>query len=153
VIDSGYCGLGTPGAYRHDKGACMATQWTWAWPWWGTVVSFNVVQLALAAFLFASSSRETVSPQDARYLRWMRTMGLLFAGVAFYRSIFVSSYLRQLAWFDSPLNGSLLIRLMAFGAELSFAGLIAATLLRLPADYPQVLDHGRPWRTFVQTRT
>jgi hypothetical protein len=80
-------------------------------------------------------------------------MGLIFATVALYRSIFVSSYLHQLAWFDSVLNSSLLIRSLAIFAELSFAGLIALTLLRLNHDIPELVENRRPFRTFLQTKT
>jgi hypothetical protein len=46
----------------------------------------------------------------------MRVLGLVFLGVAFCRSIFVASYLEQLAWFNSLLNSSLLIRFLAIFA-------------------------------------
>ncbi len=100
------------------------TNWTWAWYWWGTLVAINVIQVIIGIFLFLRSRKDN-DPGDARYLTMMRTMGLVFVGVALYRSIFVSSYLEQLAWFDSVLNSSLLIRCLAIFAELSFAGLIA----------------------------
>jgi hypothetical protein len=83
----------------------------------------------------------------------MRTMGLIFVCVALYRSIFVSSYLRQLAWFDSVLNSSLLIRCLAIFAELSFAGLIAKSLLRMNEDVPGLIDTKNRCLTFLQTRT
>jgi hypothetical protein len=83
----------------------------------------------------------------------MRTLGLIFISVAFYRSIFVSSYLRQLAWFDSVLNSSLLIRSFAIFAELSFNGLIAKSLLRMNKDIPGLIDTKNKFTTFLQTKT
>ena len=98
-------------------------------------------------------SRKNNHPGDANYLKMMRTMGLIFVGVAFYRSIFVSSYLRQLAWFDSVLNSSLLIRSFAIFAEISFAGLIAKSLLRMNKDIPELIDLKNKFQTFLQTKT
>ena len=53
---------------------------------------------------------------------------------------FVSSYLRQLAWFNSVLNSSLMIRSFAIFAELSFAGLIAKSLLRMNEEFPELIE-------------
>lgn len=61
-------------------------------------------------------------------------MGLVFTLVALYRSIFVSRYLFQFAWFDTLANSSLVIRTFAWAAELSFAGLIAFAMLRFNRD-------------------
>lgn len=130
----------------------IETPWTWAWYWWGTLVAINFIQLIIGIFLFIRS-RQDRNPADARYLRLMRTMGLIFVVVAFYRSIFVSSYLRQLAWFDSVLNSSLLIRSFAICAELCFAGLIAKSLLRLNEDVPELIDPKKKFQTFLQTKT
>ena len=80
-------------------------------------------------------------------------MGLIFVGVAFYRSIFVSSYLMQLAWFNTVLNSSLLIRSFAIFAELSFAGLIAKSLLRMNEDIPELIETKNKFYTFLQTKT
>jgi hypothetical protein len=66
----------------------------------------------------------------------MRIMGVIFALVAAYRAIFVSRYTAQLAWFDSFANSSLLIRMFAVAAELSFSGLIAFAMLRVNHDLP-----------------
>lgn len=66
----------------------------------------------------------------------MRVFGTVFILVAVYRSVFVSSYLGQLAWFDSLANSSLLIRVLAIYAEISFAGLIMFALLQLNEDVP-----------------
>lgn len=61
-------------------------------------------------------------------------MEMIFVSVALYRSIFISSYLEQLAWFDSLANSSLLIRSLVFFAELSFAGLFMFAMLRVSQD-------------------
>ena len=71
---------------------------------------------------------------DAKYAWFMRAAGILFLCVALYRSIFVSSYPNRLAWFDTVLNSPFLIRSLAFFAELSFNGMIAAILLKLHRD-------------------
>jgi hypothetical protein len=89
--------------------------WSWAGPWWATLVAVNVLTLLVCVFLFARPIRDA-EPGDVRYVKIMRTMGLIFATVALYRSIFVSSYLDQLAWFDSVFNSSLLIRSLAIFA-------------------------------------
>jgi hypothetical protein len=64
----------------------------------------------------------------------MRIMGLIFALVAMYRSVFVSRYLYQYAFFDTIANSSLIIRSFAWAAELSFAGLFAMAMLRFNRD-------------------
>lgn len=128
------------------------TSWSWAWPWWGTLVGLNALQLIVCIFLFIRSRKMNLPAED-RYLRWMGALGLIFVGVAFYRSIFVSSYLEQLAWFNSVLNSSLLIRGLAIFAELSFSGLIAKSLLRMNQDVPGLIDPKNKLTTFLQTRT
>lgn len=128
------------------------TTWTWAWGWWGSLVALNAIQLIVCIILFIRS-RKDPAPADAGYLRLLRTMGLIFVAVAFYRSIFVASYLDQLAWFNSVLNSSLLIRSFAIFAELSFAGLIAKSLLRMNADVPTLIDPRHKFATFLQTKT
>jgi len=128
------------------------TAWTWAWPWWGTLVAINVINVIICIVLFIRSKKDH-DPAAANYLMMMRTMGLIFVAVAFYRSIFVSGYMRQLAWFDSVLNSSLLIRGFAIFAELCFAGLIAKGLLRMNEDIPELIDKKNKFQTFLQTRT
>jgi hypothetical protein len=128
------------------------TTWTWAWTWWGTLVALNGIQVIIGIFLFIRSKKD-YNPVDAKYLKMMRTLGLIFITVAFYRSIFVSSYLEQLAWFNSVLNSSLLIRWFAICAELSFAGLIAKSLLRMNEDVPELIDTTNKFTAFLQTKT
>ena len=108
---------------------------TWAWPWWTVMVSINAVNLGLCAMVY----RRSLNPKDgldSAYRKRMRVMGLIFTLVAAYRAVFVSRYLSQMAWFDSIMNSSLLIRVFAVAAELSFSGLIALALLRVNEDLP-----------------
>ena len=128
------------------------TTWTWAWLWWGILVAINTINLIICIFLF-TRSRKDHDQTDARYRRLMGAMGLVFIIVAFYRSIFVSSYLEQLAWFNSILNSSLLIRSLAIFAELAFAGLIAKSLLRMNEDIPELVNTGNKLAAFLQTKT
>lgn len=121
----------------------------WSWPWWAVIVGFNVISLVVCGIFFARSRRADLHDGDP-YLRRMRIMGLVFALVAAYRSVFVSRYLTQMAWFDSIFNSSLLIRLFAWAAELSFAGLIALALLRFSRTVPGIGEgRGRVSRVVV----
>jgi hypothetical protein len=108
----------------------------WPWTWWGIIVAINVGNVALCISLFRRSHREPDG--QTAYVRWMRIMGLIFTLVAMYRSVFVSRYLYQYAWFDSIANSSLLIRTFAWAAEVSFAGLIAFAMLRFNQDMEKV---------------
>lgn len=104
----------------------------WPWPWWGVMVGLNVCQVLLCIHLYRASCQQTDGQEG--YVRWMRIMGLVFTLVAMYRSVFVSRYLFQYAFFDTVANSSLVIRSMAWVAELSFAGLIACAMLRFNRD-------------------
>jgi len=104
----------------------------WAWPWWSVMVAINIMNLGLCAFVY-KQSRQPDDGIDAAYRRRMLFMGIIFTMVGVYRSIFVSRYFTQMAWFDTILNSSLLIRTLAMAAELSFAGLFALALLRINA--------------------
>jgi hypothetical protein len=128
------------------------TTWTWAWYWWAALVAINAVNLVICIGLFIRSMKDH-DPIDAKYRKTMATLGLVFISVAFYRSIFVSSYLEQLAWFNSLLNSSLLIRCFAIFAELSFAGLITKSLLRMNADVPELTNTKNKFVFFLQTKT
>merc|ERR1719272_1169025 len=64
------------------------------------------------------------------YRWWMLWMGVYFTCVGTYRAFFVSKYLTRTAWFDSPFNSMLLIRGLAWVAELSWVGQIALALNR-----------------------
>ncbi len=131
--------------------ATTESTWTWAWVWWGTLVAINAINLILCIFLFIRSTKDP-HPVDARYQGMMRMLGLVFLGVAFYRSIFVASYLEQLAWFNSLLNSSLLIRFLAIFAELSFAGLISKSLLRMNMDVPELIPTKNKVSDILQTK-
>ena len=131
--------------------AAMESTWTWAWYWWGSLVTINAVNLILCIFLFIRSTKDP-HPDDAKYQGTMRVLGLVFLCVALYRSIFVSSYLEQLAWFNSVLNSSLLIRCFAIFAELSFAGLIAKSLLRMTMEIPDLIPTKDKVAIFLQTK-
>lgn len=130
-----------------------ATQWTWAWTWWGIIVAINVANLIIAAVIF-SRSRTSAPAEHARYRKRMRIFGAIFVMVALYRSIFISSCLDQLAWFDSPANSSLLIRTLAILAEISWAALIMLSLLQINKEVPMAtgLRSGR-FYGFLTTKT
>jgi len=111
----------------------------WAWPWWSVIVLINVANLVACTIVY----KRSLLPQDGTditYRKRMRVMGIIFTLVAAYRAVFVSRYITQLAWFDSLANSSLLIRLFAVAAELSFSGLFALALLRVNADVPAIED-------------
>ena len=107
----------------------------WAWPWWSIMVFINIINLVICIIVF----KKSMLPRDdveASYRSRMRIMGLIFTLVGVYRAVFVSRYLSQMAWFDSVFNSSLLIRIFAIAAELSFSGLIAFALLQNNKDMP-----------------
>jgi hypothetical protein len=104
--------------------------WPWAWQWWGILVAVNCINLVICLVVFFKSKRQNEA-EYAGYRKWMRVLGLVFVLVAVYRAVFVSSYLEQLAWFDSVANSSLLIRCMATFAELSFAAMVMLGLLQV----------------------
>lgn len=113
------------------------------------MVAINIANLGACLYYFRHSSRGPNAHET--YLRSMRIMGLIFTLVALYRAIFVSRYLYQYGWFDTIANSSLLIRGMAWAAELSFSGLIAMAMLRFNADmcYP---SSGSPRLVSLYTR-
>ena len=107
----------------------------WAWPWWTVMVIINVLNIIVCALVY----RQSLAPKDSTdltYRKKMRIMGVIFVLVGAYRAVFVSRYLSQIAWFDSIANSSLIIRIFAIAAELSFSGLIALALLRVNSDLP-----------------
>lgn len=115
----------------------LQTEWTLATPWWWTLVIINIINISICIVIFVKSAKAK-DLLNEKCLRYMRIFGLLYCLVALYRSIFVSRYLTQLAWFDTILNSSLLIRSFAIIAELSFAALIAGALLKLNKDIPGI---------------
>ncbi len=123
----------------------------WSWPWWYSMVVINIAQVAACTYFY----RQSMQAPDAQsaYVKWMRIMGLVFTVVACYRAIFVSRYLYQYAWFDTVLNSSLLIRLFAWCAELSFSGLIAFAMLRFNKDLPGRDLPSNPLAAFIHTKS
>ena len=125
----------------------------WAWPWWAVLVSINSINFLICLVLFWRSGK-SAEAENARYRMIMRYLGLIFVSVALYRSVFVCSYLHQLAWFDSIANSSLLIRFFACFAELSFAGLFMLSMLQLNKDIPEPDVHRRnALSSFFYTKT
>jgi len=121
----------------------MSSAYTaWAWPWWTVMVIINLVNVSLCAMVYRRSLSSD-DGTDTSYRNRMRIMGVIFTLVGAYRSVFVSRYFTQMAWFDSLGNSSLLIRCFALAAELSFAGLIAFAMLRLNQDLPGSQSGGR----------
>jgi hypothetical protein len=132
----------------------MSNSYTdWAWPWWTVIVMINAANLVACAVVY----RRSLKPKDgsdAAYRKRMRIMGGIFTLVAAYRAVFVSRYITQLAWFDSVANSSLLIRLFAVAAELSFSGLIAFAMVRVNADLPAADDpNANNFKSFMTTKS
>ncbi len=124
---------------------------TWLWPWWFFMVSINIAQVAVCILLYRRSLK--TSDSQRRYVKWMRILGLVFTLVAFYRAIFVSRYLYQYAWFDTILNSSLLIRVFACFAEMSFCCLISFAMLRFNNDLPAQKRPLNPISVFIQNKS
>jgi len=100
--------------------------------WWTVMVIVGSVNLLAALFLFFRSfSWSKLDPEYSRYISILRICGIVFASVALYRSIFVSSYPDRLAWFDSLFNSPFVVRSLALFAEMSFIGMIALVLRNL----------------------
>ena len=108
----------------------------WAWPWWTVIVIINAINLIICVIVYRRSLNQS-GGGDTTYLKRMRIMGLIFTLVAAYRAVFVSRYFTQMAWFDSIANSSLLIRIFAIAAELSFSGLFALVMLRVNNIRPE----------------
>ena len=132
----------------------MSSSYTeWAWPWWTVIVLINVVNLIVCTVVY-KRSLDPRDGSDAAYRRRMRIMGVIFTLVAAYRAFFVSRYTPQLAWYDSLANSSLLIRMFAVAAELSFSGLFALAMLRVNSDIPAAEDaHANKFNLFMTTKS
>ncbi len=126
----------------------------WAWPWWSAMVLVNVINLLVCLTIFqrSRSAAGGLSNIISPYHKHMLIMGLIFTLVAAYRSVFVSRYLTQFAWFDSIANSSLLIRMFAIFAEMSFAGLFAFAMLQLNKDLPGK-NHNNPLLAFMANKS
>lgn len=107
----------------------------WAWLWWVFMVAINIIQLIIC-FYFVFIIRKRLNNQRDTYSKWMMIFGVIFTIVAAYRSVFVSRYLTQYAWFDTIANSSLIIRSLALLAEISFAFLFGLYLLNVEKDVP-----------------
>ena len=136
--------------YRND----MSTSHTdWAWPWWTVIVFLNIINLIVCAIII-KRSLDQKDDGNVVYIKRMRIMGLIFTLVAAYRAVFVSRYFAQMAWFDSIANSSLLIRIFAIAAELSFSGLIAYEMMQVNKELPANRDPGASGlRSFMLTRS
>ncbi|MEH6607613.1 MAG: hypothetical protein V7711_18690 [Pseudomonadales bacterium] len=132
----------------------MTPDTAWAWPWWSTMVVLNTVSLIVCLTIFnrARNTAGGFSNIADPYQKRMLVMGLVFTLVGAYRSVFVSRYLFQFAWFDVLANSSLLIRFFAIFAELSFAGLFAYAMLRLNKDIPG-RTQSNPALNFIGTKS
>ena len=125
----------------------------WAWPWWTVIVIINAINLIICVILYRRSLNHR-GGADATYRKRMRIMGLIFALVAAYRAVFVSRYMTQMAWFDSIANSSLLIRIFAIAAELSFSGLIALAMLQVNRDLPDTSrEDANGFRSFITEKS
>ena len=125
----------------------------WAWPWWTVIVLINIINLGICAVVY----KRSLNPRDgsdAVYRKRMRIMGVIFVLVAAYRAVFVSKYISQIAWFDSFANSSLLIRLFAIAAELSFSGLIGLEMLQVNRDLPATKSaNANKFKAFMTTKS
>ena len=103
--------------------------------WWTVMVIIGAVNWLAALYILCKSfGWKKAEPQNAKYISLLQACGIVFASVALYRSAFVSSYPDRLAWFDVIFNSPFIVRSLAFFAELSFIGIIAAVLLRVLKD-------------------
>jgi len=132
----------------------MNTSYTdWAWPWWTVIVMINVVNLVACAIVY-KRSLNPMDGTDSAYRKGMRMMGVVFVLVGAYRAVFVSRYFTQMAWFDCIANSSLLIRVFACAAELSFSGLFALAMLHVNKDLPVAGDDdANHFITFMTTKS
>ena len=97
------------------------------------MVLISAVNLLLCVRIWVRTASSVDDP-DGKYRRWMRVLGVAFAIVGAYRSVFVCRYSTQMAWFDSLANSSLLIRGLAVFAEVSFSGQFALALIQANRD-------------------
>ena len=138
--------------HRDDTSMSISTT-AWAWPWWTFMVIINIVNLVICAVIY----KRSLFPKDGKdttYRKRMRIMGVIFTLVAAYRAVFVSQYDPQLAWFDSIANSSLLIRMFAIAAELSFSGLIALAMLQFNTYLPAKDEaSANKFKSFINTKS
>lgn len=123
----------------------------WPWPWWSSIVAINVVNLMVGIYIFIKS-RKNNGTELSSYHKKMRIAGIIFVGVAIYRSVFVSNYLLQLAWFDTIFNSTLVIRFIATFAELAFAYLIMSSMLQLNKEVPALVKRAKGFKCFFENK-
>ena len=110
--------------------------------WWSIMVSIAVVGFIIMIVLFIKTFKWSKERRELKvYFLLIRIFGAIFASVALYRSIFVSSYPNRLSWFNTILNSPFIIRTVALFAELSFIGIIALILWRMNKDFPLDVKH------------
>lgn len=94
------------------------------------------------------------SKSDLKYQKAMLAMGIIFTLVGAYRTVFVSEYGPQQAWFNTIANSSLIIRILAIFAEISFAGLIAYAMLKFNEYVPPSKQvKSNKFRQFIETKS
>jgi hypothetical protein len=124
----------------------------WSFPWWTIMVIIGVVNLSAALFILVKTVRKfRAVPASKEYALFLCTLGTIFTAIALYRSIFVSNYVDRLAWFDTILNSSFVIRCLALFAELSFISMIAVILLKIGKDLGFAADPKRINRVLAKT--
>ena len=108
---------------------------SWDLVWQSIMVIIAAANLVVALLIFFRSRKWGIAePNSSDYFRFLRVFGLIFITVALYRTIFVASYSKHLVWYDIVLNSPFVVRCMAFIAELSFIGMITATLRRMSKE-------------------
>ena len=126
--------------------------------WWLIMVLINAASVGIYSCLFVRSVRsDSMEPENRRYKAILRFAGAIFLAVSMYRSVFVCSYPSRLAWFDTPFNGPLVIRILATFAELSFAVLVMVPVLHINREMPlpcrtglqKFLIYRLPYGTFL----
>jgi len=104
--------------------------------WWAIMVGIAAANFLAAAYIVCKSLKwNKTEPESAKLFSLLRLCVMVFASVATYRSMFVSSYPDLLVWFDSILNSPFLIRCLATFAEMSAVTIVALPLLKLNNEY------------------
>ena len=104
--------------------------------WWAVMAGIGAANCLAALYIVWKSLKwSRAEPESAKIFALLRACVVVFACVAAYRSVFVSSYPDRLVWFDSPLNSPFLIRCLAALAEMSAVTITAVALLRLNSQY------------------
>jgi len=104
--------------------------------WWAVMVGVGAANLLAAGYIVCRSLRwNKAEPESVGIFALLRVCVMVFASVAAYRTVFVSSYPDRLVWFDSLLNSPFLIRCLAACAEMSAVTISAVALLKLNGQY------------------